>query len=297
MVKKLDKSHIIVLFIYMITFSLSIVLISNSISFGDSIPFEYNILATVAEGTTIDTTKQSHLKFNLYSEETNVYYNDEPISIDNKSFDIDISNLHGETIFIFKDDYGNIAKFKYYLSDSDGFLENYKIIDNTNIDSYITTHSNIKIIYTSLEKDFVDILINYIDELPQKLTQNIDTIKMIPYKNHSKIAGVTKDNNITLYKFSDYNEDKQKNIIIHEIAHTFINKMIDENVIDYSLNNYLLAVENDNNFVSSYSKRFTEKNGRPSEDLAESIAFYYIKPNFSDIYPNRTKYINSLLKI
>lgn len=295
MFRKLDKSHLIVLFIYMIIFSLSIVLISNSISFGASIPFEYNILATVAEGTTIDTTKQSHLKFNLYSDENKIYYNDELVNINNKSFEIDISNLHGETNLIFKDDYGNIAKFKYYLSDSNGFLEKYKIINDTNVNSYIVTHNNIKIIYTDLEKNYIDVLINYINELPQELVKNIDTIKMIPYKNHSKIAGVTKNNNITLYKFSSYDEDKQKNILIHEIAHTWINKMIDENLLEYSLNNYLLAIESDNNYVSSYSKRFTEKNGRPSEDLAESIAFYFIKSNFSDTYPNRAEFIRKLM--
>ena len=151
------------------------------------------------------------------------------------------------------------------------------------------------IIYTKKEKDSLGDLMRYLDNLPENILENVDTIKMIPYENSSNIAGVTKENMITLYKFSKYPEHTQKNIIIHEIAHTWANKLIAEERIDYLFTDYTNTITLDKNVVSHYARRSTEKTGRTSEDFAESVAFYFINPAFSKIYPNRFAYIQSLL--
>ena len=202
MKKMINVSKLIIFYMFMIVFSMSIVLASNSISFAPGISFEYNILTTVSEGTTIDTTAQSKLKFNLYESIDEIYYNGHLVYIDNNSFEIDITGLHGETTFTFTNKDNDIVQFKYFLSNEDGLLENYELIKGFNLTSYITTYNGIKIIYTKKEKSSLDDLMDYIDLLPENLLENVDTIKMIPFDNHAKIAGVTKNNIITLYKFS-----------------------------------------------------------------------------------------------
>mgnify|MGYP002626971319 CR=1 FL=1 len=295
MKKFFNTSRIIIFYMFMILFSMSIVLASNSVSYAPSISFEYNILATVSEGTTIDTTSQSKLKFNLFESIDEIYYNGHLVNINNNSFEIDITGLHGKTTFTFTNKDNESVSFTYYLSNIDGLLEDYEILKDFHVNSYITTYHGIKIIYTNQEKESVDILTKIVDQLPQNLLENVDTIKMIPFKNHSRIAGVTKNNTITLYLFSDYSEKTKQNILIHEIAHTWANKLISEGTSDYTFSEYQKVIELDKNQVSRYAKRSTEKNGRPSEDFAESVAFYFINPVFSKLYPNRTRYIQELL--
>jgi len=293
--KKSIPSKLILFYMFMIIFSTSIVLASNVVSYAPSISLQHNILATVSEGTTIDTTAQSKLKFNLFESIDEIYYNGHLVNIENNSFEIDITGLHGKNTFIFNTN-NEMAQFTYYLSNESGLLEDYELIKDKTLDAYITTHKKIRIIYTNKETDNLIDIINYLDILPDKLLENVEMIKMIPYENSSNIAGIAKNNTITLYKYSKYNVLTKQNILFHEIAHTFANKLINENILDYSYTEYAQKIALDNNQVSHYAKKFNEENGRASEDFAESIAFYFINPVFRKIHPNRAAYIEELLK-
>ena len=297
--KLFSASNLILFYLFIILFSVTIVLASNTVSFSPSISFEYNLLSTVAEGTTIDTNAQTKLRFNIYEYIDEVYCNGRLVDIDysTNSFEIDLTGMHGKTTFTFRDANNTKIQFTYYLSNKKGLLEGYELVKGKKIKAYITTYNGIRIIYTNPEKGSLGDLIKYIDDLPENLLENVDTIKMIPYENSSNIAGVTKENVITLYKFSKYSKQTQKNILIHEIAHTWANKLISENKIDYLFTDYTNAVSLDKNIVSHYARRFTEKTGRTSEDFAESVAFYFINPAFSKMYPNRSVYIQNLLAI
>ena len=95
---------------------------------------------------------------------------------------------------------------------------------------------------------------------------------MIPYGNKQNIAGTTKDGVTTLFKYSQYTIAEKKNILYHEIAHTWADKLMDKKIIDYSYTNYQEIVKKDNNYVSSYAEKFAKK------------------------YPNRTQYFKELLR-
>ena len=141
-------------------------------------------------------------------------------------------------------------------------------------------------------------MITYLKKLPDKLLENLNTITMIPYENSSNIAGVTKENSITLYKFSQYSSTTQKNIIYHEIAHTWASYLMQKKIIDYSYTDYSAFAKADNNFVSNYAKEHIAQKESYSEDFAESVSFYFISQNsFKKKYPQRFIYINSLLKL
>ena len=100
---------------------------------------------------------------------------------------------------------------------------------------------------------------------------------------------------ITLYQFSSYAKQTAKQILYHEIAHTFANHLMDKKIIDYSYTQYTEVVSKDYHFVTSYAKNFASENDRFSEDFAESVALYLISSNFHNKFPNRAKYIRGLL--
>ena len=294
--KKLIKNskNIFLVISLLLVFSMSIVLASNQVQI--STPFEYNIIPETKNNSAIDTTHTKELSFRLFEHMDKVFYNNKLVDIKDDLFTIDVEDLKGELFLEFRNDKNEVSRFKYFFSDEDGKLENYKLVEESNIAVYIKTHKNIQILYTKKEESAMNKLINYIDMLPEKVLSNLKVIKMIPFDNTSNIAGVTKDSTITLYKFSKYAIQTQKNIIFHEIGHTFANKLMEEKIIDYSYTNYEKAVKEDASYVSSYSKRFTKENGRLSEDFADSFAFYFISSNFENKYPNRASYLKSILE-
>lgn len=294
LIKKFRSSILITLLLILL--SVSVVLASDSVQRIYKVPFEYNILTTIPNNSPIDTKVENKIRFSLFEEMDDIYYNGKLLSIENESFEVDITGLSGETTFIFTNSNKKVAMFKYYLSDESGFLNGYKLLDDKDLNVYITTFKGIKIIYTDKEKDSVKKLTSYIDVLPDNVLDNINIIKMIPYDNTSNIAGVTKGNIITLYKFSKYSAQTQKNIIYHEIGHTWASKLMDKQIIDYSYSEYSKIAQKDNKSVSKYSHQFATENGRYSEDFADSFAFFFISSTFSNKYPNRAAYIKSLLE-
>lgn len=279
------------IFIFICLFSTHILLASSKI------PFEYNIIPNEPNNSIIDTKAQKELTFNLYEPIEKIYYNENLIEIKKDSFSIDVSKLSGENTLTFKDANNQTVSFSYYFSNKKGKVEDYELVEGKNLTTYVTTYKNIKIIYSSKEKNVAKKLTSYIKKLPTTILKNVETIILIPYENVSNIAGVASNKTITLYKFSKYSSSTQKNIIYHEIAHTWANKLIEEKVIDYSYTDYSTFVNKDNNYVSKYSQAYIAEKEKYSEDFADSIAFLFINQrSFKKKFPNRFDYINNLLK-
>ncbi len=286
------NKHIIVLFILVVCLTC----FTMSFAFAKT-QIEYNIISSTKENSVIDTKITKKLYFSVIDDTEKILYNQKNVNIKNHMFYIDVSKLSGKQNIIFSNNDGHEISFKYLFSDKRGKLENYELVLGKNLNVYVTTIKDIKIIYTDKEKNTINILKSYINTAPKNLLVNVKEIKMIPYSNSSNIAGTTKDEIITLYNFSKYNANTQKNIIYHEIAHTWAKKLMDKKIIDYSYTKYNEFVSKDNNFVSGYAKDFADgHNGRLSEDFADSVAFYIINTSsFKKTYPNRAKYIKELL--
>lgn len=280
----------IALIVFILLFTTQINLASSAI------PFEYNIMPIELNNSVIDTKNQKKLEFRLYEPIENLFYNNELLNIQDNKFFIDVSKLSGKTTLTFNDSNGKNISFSYYFSDKKGKVTDYELVKNKKLTTYVTTVENIKIIYSSKEKSAVKRLISYIKKLPNNLLENLDVITLIPYDNSSNIAGMTKETSITLYKFSKYSASTQKNIIYHEIAHTWAKKLIQQKLIDYSYGDYAKAVHCDKNFVSNYSKTYILEKNKYSEDFADSLAFFFINQrSFKKKYPNRYEYINYLI--
>lgn len=283
--------------------SISLLLLINLFSMQvilalSSIPFAYNVLPQEANQSIIDTKTQKKLEFKLYEPVNAIYYNGKQVKIQNNSFQIDVSNLSGKNTLTFQDSENQTVSFSYYFSDKKGKVSDYELVKEKDLSTYITTYKNIKIIYSDKEKTSATRLISYLKKLPSKLLKNIDTITMIPYETTSNIAGVTKESSIILYKFSQYSSTTQKNILYHEVAHTWANALIQNKIIDYSYTDYAEFVKADKNFVSTYAKEIIEQTERYNEDFAESISFYFINQrSFKKKYPQRFQYIDSLIRL
>lgn len=284
------------------TYFLMLIFISlfstSSLLASSDIPFEYNIIPVEERNSIIDTKSQKNLTFKLYEPVDTIYYNDKKVQIKNNTFSINTTKLSGQTTLLFKDENNQLASFTYFFSDKSGKVDGYELVDGKDLTTYVTSYKNIKIIYTDKEKAASKKIINYLKKLPSNILKNIDTITMIPYTNTSNIAGITRDENITLYKFSKYSAATQKNILYHEIAHTLANRLMDKKIIDYSYTEYSEIVKKDKNFVSTYSKSYIEEKNKYNEDFADSFAFYFINKNsFKKKYPYRYEYISKLVKI
>ncbi len=270
--------------------------LSCSLSFAQ-VPFEFNIVPEIKNNSVVDKTTTKELTFKLYEMQDDIYYNNQKVEVKDNSFKVDISKHTGKTTISFTNSENKVKSFTYTISNYNGKLDGYELVAWKKLNTYVTTANGITIIYTDKEKNAMSKLKNYISTLPEQMTENINLIKMIPYSNTSNIAGTTKDKTVTLYNFKKYDQTTQKNIIYHEIAHTWASKLMDKKLIDYSYTNYQEVVSKDNNFVSGYARNFaSDNNGRLSEDFADSVAFYFINESaFSKSYPNRTEYIKSLL--
>jgi len=293
MKKLLKKIYLLIsILILLCLFSAQVILASTSI------PFTYNVLPQEANQSIIDTKSQKKLTFKLYEPIDTIYYDGKEIKIQDDTFQIDVSKLSGKNTITFLNSENQSVSFSYYFSDKKGKVDDYELVEGKNLTTYVTTHKNVKIIYTSKEKSAAKRMISYLKKLPNKLLENLDTITMIPYENDSNIAGVTKENSITLYKFSQYSSTTQKNIIYHEIAHTWASYLMQNKIIDYSYTDYSTFAKADKNFVSNYAKEHMEEKESYSEDFAESVSFYFINQrSFKKKYPQRFAYINNLLKL
>ena len=274
-----------------------IFLLHATISFaGENVPFFYNVLPVEENNSIIDTNHQTTISFNLYENEVAVYFNNELVNVTNNYFEIDISNLSGKQTIRLENDKGEHSTFTYYFSDRNGLVKDYIFENVKSVKTYVKTINNIKVIYTNKESKVISTIEEIINNLPNEVKLNAEEIILLPYTVSSKVAGVTKYEKIYLYKVSSYSKSKIKQIVTHEIAHTWAQKLMQEKILDFSYTNYKNAVHADKKYVSTYSRKYVEK-GDYSEDFADGLAFYLTnQKSFSKKYPNRTEYFENLIK-
>ena len=262
-----------------------------------SAPLEYNIIPETKVNSIVDTKAYKKLNFKITENTDDILYNGKKVKIKDNTFSVDVTKLSGINELTFTNSLNESVSFKYNFSDKNGKLTNYELVAGKDLNVYIKTIKKVKVIYTDKERSVVSKLNTYLDKLPENMLVNLDEIKLIPYSNTQNIAGTTKDKTILLYNYSKYSDSTKKNIIYHEIAHTWANKLIDEKKIDYSYTTYKEIVDKDNNYVSNYAKDFANNNdGRLSEDFADAVAFYFMNQSkFKKQYPNRTEYFKRLL--
>ena len=279
-----------------ITFNL---ILATSITFArDDIALNYNLTSSVKNGYVVDSVNTKQIDFSLFEAEESIFCNNEPVTVENNKFSISIEGLTGKQEFVFSNTENETTTYTYYISDDNGYLENYKLeeLKNTKTKTYIKTIKGVTVIYTSKDEKSIKTLEEIISTLPDKLLTNLSEIKLLPAKHTSNAAGVTKYNKITLYNLSSYSKSTIKNIVIHEIAHTWAYDLIKDKTIDYSYTNYQKVVDSEKTFPSKYAKE-NVKNGNYSEDFAESVSFYFINTNsFERKYPARADYIKELLE-
>ena len=258
------------------------------------------IVSKIKKPFIVDTNFQKKIKFYILDKnKKDIFYEGKLVDIRDQEFEIDISKLQGFKTIIFKDLTGDTLEFTYWFTDKQGRLRDYPLVDGQPpMLTYVKTLKNSLILYSSKEKTAFTQLSKYFNKLPDNFTINLKMIKMIPYGNKQNIAGTTKDGVTTLFKYSQYTIAEKKNILYHEIAHTWADKLMDKKIIDYSYTDYQEIVKKDNNYVSSYAEKFASQHGsRVSEDFADGVAFYFIdEKKFAKKYPNRTQYFKELLR-
>ena len=283
---------------YSFVLLLCVFILSFTVAFATA-PLEYNIVPETKVNSIIDINYQKKLNFKVIEYTQDIFYEGKPVKLKNNSFSIDVSKTYGNKSIKFTNSNNESVEFKYLFSDKKGKLENYELVSGKKLNVYVTTIKDIRVIYTDKEKSTTSKLKNYLNKLPKNMLKNINEFKMIPFSNTQNIAGTTRETTIILYNFNKYNATTQKNILYHEIAHTWANKLMDKKYIDYDYTDYKTIVEKDNNYVSSYARDFAKQNkGKLSEDFADAIAFHFMNPTkFKKQYPNRTNYFKKLLEI
>ena len=279
-----------------ITFNL---ILLASISYANNnIALNYNLTSNIQNGYVVDSNYTDELDFSLFETEESIYCNGQPVTIEDNKFSISIEGLSGKQDFVFTNPSGETITYTYYISDDNGYLENYKFeeLKNTNTKTYIKTIKGVTVVYTSKDAKSIKTIEEIISSLPDKLLVNLKEIRLMPAKHSSNAAGITRYNKITLYNLSSYSKSTIKNIVIHEIAHTWAYDLIKDKAIDYSYTDYKKVVDSEKKFPSTYAKE-NVKNGNYSEDFAESVAFYLINTkSFERKYPARADYIKKLLE-
>lgn len=158
------------------------------------------------------------------------------------------------------------------------------------------TQNQLKIQYEN-EEDLKNV-VNLLKEIPPEIVDCVDKLVLYDNEVEENVAGISLDRTIKLYDFSNYCVATQKHIIYHEFAHIWGNKLMQYKVLDYHYTDYAEAVKEDNNYISSYSKKCIIEKNNYSEDFADSVAKYLISnKKLSEKYSNRQEYIEQMLDI
>lgn len=174
------------------------------------------------------------------------------------------------------------------------FYELGSFFDDSNI---YTTEINdgIEYVYNKKILKSKEIVIGIIEEVPKEIKSG--TKQIFLHQSSDNVAGIAKDEKIELYNFEKYDDDTQKHIIYHELAHLWGRKLMQYKMLDYHYTDYQEYVKLDNNYVTKYSKEYIIEKNNYSEDFADSVAQYLInKEKFVLKYPNRATYILQLLE-
>lgn len=158
------------------------------------------------------------------------------------------------------------------------------------------TQNQLEIQYQN-EEDLTNV-ISLLKEIPPEIVDCVDKLVLYDNEVEENVAGISKDRTVKLYDFSNYCVATQKHIICHEFAHICGNKLMQYKVLDYHYTDYAEAVKEDNNYISSYSKKYIIEKNNYSEDFADSVAKYLISnKKLSEKYSNRQEYIEQILDI
>lgn len=259
----------------------------------DKLAFRYNIIATDSDNSSIDK-KKGKISFRIFENQGKVFFKGSEIKIIDNKFDISIENLTGKQVLTFSNEQKEEVSFTYYISDDNGLVKDYNL-PGTDADVYVKTIDTIKITYTSKECSKINQFLDLLNKIPAKVKSNIKEITLLPVNHVSGAAGTTNYNKITFYNLFTYSTSQVKNIVFHEIAHTWAADLIKQKIMDYSYTNFSKAVVSDKNYVSNYSKKSVQ-NGKYNEDFAESFAFYMMdKDAFSKKFSNRASYLTDLI--
>lgn len=268
----------------------------GTISFaGDTVPFFYNVLPEFDSNSIIDS-KNDVISFDLWEDEEKVFVNGEEVQMLDNHFVIDTHGLSGKQEFVITNDKNEEVIYTYYISDEDGFVEDYEDEEIGNKDVYVTTYESVKFIYTEKDARSVEKVFDLLDNMPTQMKENLKEIKMVPSKTRGNVAGVTKYDSITFYGLSSYRSETFENIVYHEVAHTWAYELIRNKVLDFNYSEYSDLAREDDNYVSNYSRKAIIKNDDYSEDFAESVAFYMIdSEDFEISHPARAEFISSII--
>ena len=262
---------------------------------GDTVPFFYNVLPEFDSNSIIDS-KNDVISFDLWEDEEKVFVNGEEVQILDNHFVIDTYGLSGKQEFVITNDKNEEVIYTYYISDEDGFVEDYEDEEIGNKDVYVTTYESVKFIYTEKDARSVEKVFDLLDNMPTQMKENLKEIKMVPSKTRGNVAGVTKYDSITFYSLSSYRSETFENIVYHEVAHTWAYELIRTKVLDFNYSEYSDLAREDDNYVSNYSRKAIVRNDDYSEDFAESVAFYMIdSEDFEINHPARAEFISSII--
>ena len=148
-----------------ITFNL---ILLASISYANNnIALNYNLTSNIQNGYVVDSNYTDELDFSLFEAEESIYCNGQPLTIEDNKFSISIEGLSGKQDFVFTNPSGETTTYTYYISDDNGYLENYKFeeLKKSNTKTYIKTIKGVTVIYTSKDAKSIKTLEEIISSL------------------------------------------------------------------------------------------------------------------------------------
>ena len=165
-------------------------------------------------------------------------------------------------------------------------------IENVELGTFFISKNGTKFVFREKDKKSLNIVLDYLDDLPVQVKQGVKEIHF--EDKNGNIAGVTKGNVITLYDYAAYNSSTQRDILYHEIGHTYANEL--NRVNNFNFDQYIENVKNDGNYISDYSKSKIKENNNYSEDFADAFSMYFREKNIlRRKHKNRHEYIESLV--
>ena len=149
--------------------------------------------------------------------------------------------------------------------------------------------------YKENDQEAFDIVLSMLRELPENV--KIGAAEIHFEGKNGNIAGSTSGTTITLYDFLSYDEETQRHILYHEVAHTYGNILWSKNLIDIDYSEYAEAVKKDKNYLSDYSKSKIKEENNYSEDFADGFSEYFRNyKSFKRKHKNRFEYLERFIK-
>ena len=165
-------------------------------------------------------------------------------------------------------------------------------VENVELGTFFILKNDIKFIYREKDNESLNLVLEYLNNLPVKVKQGIKEIHFEDKKGD--VAGVTKGTSIILYDFSAYDTSTQRHILYHEIGHTFANELGRLNKLDFD--KYIEVAKKDKSYLSNYSKKKIKENNNYSEDFADAFSMYFRENDvLKRKHKNRYEYLNNLI--